>query len=65
MRPLACLCFGNGHILCGESRGKVEVIPLIECVDDITYYLKSCHLSHVEVMEYELILAESPHISST
>ena len=41
--------FGNGKITCGESRGKVDVISLIECVDDVTYHLKSCHLSRVKV----------------
>ena len=35
--------------MCGESRGKVDVISLIECVDDVTYHLKSCHLSRVKV----------------
>ena len=58
-RPLACSLFGNGKIACGEPRGKAEVISLIECVDDITHHLKSCHLSRVKVMEYELILARA------
>ena len=58
-RPLACSLFGNGKIACGEPRGKVEVISLIECMDDITQHLKSCHLSRVKVMEYELILARA------
>ena len=49
--------FGNGKITCGESRGKVDVISLIECVDDVVYHLKSCHLSRVKVTEYELLLA--------
>ena len=56
---LACSLFGNGKIACGEPRGTVEVISLIECVDDITHHLKSCHLSRVKVMEYELILARA------
>ena len=55
-RPLACSLFGNGQIARGEPRGKVEVISLIECVDDITY---RCHLSRVKVMEYEFISARA------
>ena len=35
------------------------MISLIECVDDVTYHLKSCHLSRVKVAEYELILARA------
>ena len=35
------------------------MISLIECVDDVTYHLKSCHLSRVKVTEYELILARA------
>ena len=58
-KPIACSFFGNGKITCGESRGKVDVISLIECVDDVTYHLKSCHLSRVKVTEYELILARA------
>ena len=50
---------GNGKITCGESRGKVEVISLIECVDYVIYHLKSCHISRVKVAEYELILARA------
>ena len=64
-RPLACSLFGNGKIACGESRGKVEVMSLIECVDDITHHLKSCHLLRVKVMEYELIFGQGGDISST
>ena len=58
-RPLACSLFETGKIACGEPRGKVEVISLIECVDDITYVLKSYHLSRVKVMDYELILSRA------
>ena len=58
-RPLACSFFGSGKVSCGESRGKFDVIPLIECVDDVTSHLKSCHLSRVKVAEYELILARA------
>ena len=58
-KPIACSFYGNGKITCGESRGKVDVISLIECVDDVTYHLKSCHLSRVKVTEYELILARA------
>jgi len=43
--------------MCGESRGKVYVISLIQCGDDVTYHLKSCHLSRVKVTEHVLILA--------
>ena len=56
-KPIACSFFGNGKITCGESQGKVDVISLIECVDDVTYHLKSCHLSRVKVTEHKLILA--------
>ena len=35
------------------------MISLIECVYDVTYHLKSCHLSRVKVTEYELILARA------
>ena len=58
-KPIACSFLGNGKITCGESRGKGDVISLIECVDDVTYHLKSCHLSRVKVTEYELILARA------
>ena len=50
-KPISCSFFGNGKISCGESRGKVEVISLIECVDDVTCHLKSCHLSRVKVTD--------------
>ena len=58
-KPIACSFFGNGKITCGESRGKVDVISVIECVVDVTYHLKSCHLSLVKITEYELILARA------
>ena len=56
-RPAACSFNGKGKIICGESRGKEEVIPLAECVADVRNHLKSCHLSRAKVKEYELILA--------
>lgn len=38
------------------TRKSLDDLP---CVDDVTYYLKSCHLSRVKVTEYEFILARA------
>ena len=35
------------------------MISLIECFYDVSYHLKSCHLSRVKVTEYELILVRA------
>ena len=51
--------FGSGKITCGESQGKKESVPLIQCIANITNHLKSCHLSRVKVSHYELILARA------
>ena len=58
-KPIACSFLGKGKTTCGESRGNVDAISLIECVDDVTYHLQSTlsHLSRVKVTEHELILA--------
>ena len=58
-RPIVCSFFGSGKITCGESRGKKESVPLIQCIANITNHLKSCHLSRAKVAEYELILART------
>ena len=45
------------NIICLESRGKEDVIPLAECVAEVRNHLKSCDLSRTKVTEHELILA--------
>ena len=57
VKPTSCSFIGKGKIICGESRGKQDVIPLVECVADVRNHLKSCHLSRTKVTEQELILA--------
>jgi len=56
-RPTACSFMGKGNIICLESRGKEDVIPLAECVAEVRDHLKSCHLLRTKVTEHELILA--------
>ena len=56
-RPTACSFMGKGNIICLESRGKEDVIPLAECVAEVRNHLKNCHLLHTKVTEPELILA--------
>lgn len=51
-----CLFFGIGKIECGEFRGKEEFVLFSECNSDVLNYLRSCYLSRVKVIEYELIL---------
>ena len=57
VKPTSCSFIGKGKIICGESRGKQDVIPLVECVADVRNHLKSCHLSRTKVTEQELVLA--------
>ena len=47
-RLTTCSFIGKGKIICGESRGNEEVIPLAECVADVRNHLKSCHLSRTK-----------------
>jgi len=48
-RPTACSFIGKGNIICGESRGKEDLIPLAECVAEVINHLKSGHLSRTKV----------------
>lgn len=47
---------------CGEFRDTIDCsVRLLDCKDDISYHLQSCHLSKLvgKIQEYELILARA------
>ena len=44
---------------CGPNRGEEKVIFLRECVGEISNHLRSCHLSHENVTEMDIILARA------
>ena len=54
-----CSLFGIQAIPCGESRGERSIVDLVECNDDITAQLATCHLSRSGLKESELILARA------
>ena len=51
-----CFLFKKHHFQCGSSHGRDEIVRLVECNEDISYHLKSCHLSRCTLKEFELIL---------
>ena len=51
----------TSSISCGSTRGRTEVVFLLECRDDISPHLKACHLSRSGLEEYEVILASGRH----
>ena len=46
-------------ILCGSTRGRTEVVFLLECRDYISPHFEACHLSRSGLEEYEVILARA------
>ncbi len=59
----SCSLSGLGQFSCGESRGVTDNISILECNRDIQMHLRSCHLSRLNITEYELILARAGHFS--
>ena len=55
----SCSLSGLGQFSCGESRGVTGNVSILECNRDIQTYLRSCHLSRLNITEYELILARA------
>lgn len=51
----SCSFLGIGGVRCGESRGLQEIACLFDCKEDIKGHLSFCHLSKLNLMEYELI----------
>ena len=60
-----CSLAGIGNFACGESRGKNQLINVIECNEDIQNHLRSCHLARLNISERELILARAGHFNPT
>ena len=55
----SCSLSGLGQFSCGESRGVTGNVSILECNRDIQTHLRSCHLSRLNITEYELILARA------
>ena len=56
---VSCSFSGIQSILCGESRGVSEIVDLVDCKDDVSAHLSSCHLSKSELKEYDVVLARA------
>ena len=54
-------CFFNGKDFseCGKSRGRTELVRLVECQDDTTIHLRTHHLSSDKLSEWQLIVART------
>ena len=55
----ACFLEGKFQGTCGESRGSVALIQLLDCKDDIRNHLVKYHLGSEQLLEYELILTRA------
>jgi len=55
----SCSFFGIKEISCGDDRGQKGVVNLLDCTEDVSDHLSSCHLSKSGLTESQLILARS------
>ena len=55
----ACFLEGKFQGTCGESRGSVALIRLLDCKDDTRNHLVKYHLGSEQLLEYELILTRA------
>lgn len=54
-----CSLSGSSVTVCGINRGVSGLTNLLECNEDISTHLSTCHLSKSNLKEHELILARA------